>query len=39
MPGFIELKNIKKDEKTLSDNIDGVFAAGTHKDKIRVTSV
>ena len=39
MPGFIELKNIKKDEKSLSVTFDAVFEDGTHKDKIRVTSI
>ena len=39
MPAFIELKNIKKDEKSLSATFDEVFEDGTHKDKIRVTSI
>ena len=39
LPGFIELKNIKKDEKSLSVTFDAVFEDGTHSDKVKVTSI
>ena len=39
LPGLIEVKNIKKDEKGLSVTFDAVFEDGTHKDKIKVTSI
>jgi hypothetical protein len=39
LPGLIEVKNIKKDEKGLSVTFDAVFEDGTHEDKIKVTSI
>jgi hypothetical protein len=39
LPGFIEVKNVKKDEKSLSVTFDAVFEDGTHADKIKVTSL
>ncbi len=39
LPGFIEAKNIKKDEKNLSVTFDAIFEDGTHADKIKVTSI
>ena len=39
LPDLIKVTNIEKDEKNLSVTFDAIFKDGTHKDKIKVTSI